>query len=66
MSLGQSVRKFVAKFIPKKRPKVVHSTITLPEPVQNKMRPLRTRPHSWWLHRRSRLRMTNASRRSNR
>ena len=67
-AFGQRVRKLVKLFIPQRKPKVQRSTITLPEP-ERKLPPRskrHERPRGWWLHRRSRLHMTRASRRGNR
>jgi hypothetical protein len=69
MGFGQSVRKLVSKFIPKRATTVTHATVPFnPEPAHRVGRSHHghTMPHNWWLRRRSRFRTTRESRRRNR
>lgn len=68
MSLGQSMRKLVARFIPKRQPTVTKSSIPFKMPEQEKkvLGPEHTFTTSEWRRRQVRLRMARESRRGNR
>ncbi len=69
MGFGQSVRKFVSKFIPSRKPTITTASVPFnPEPKRKVgyRQGGHTMPHNWWLKRRSRFRITRESRRRNR
>lgn len=67
MSFGQSMKKLVARFIPKRKPKIKTSTITMPEPkAVSREKHRHSFTTSQWHRRKIRLLMARESRRRNR
>ena len=68
MGFGQSVRKFVSKFIPSRKPTVTKATVpfSMPEQERKPRGPAHTFTTAEWRRRKVRLLMARESRRGNR